>query len=267
MIRTKIKCELCGREISRSNYTKHLRSHENGNLDKISSQIHLDHDDLFCKYCGKEYKNKNSLVQHEIRCKKNPNKINTLIPGFNGKHGHVAWNKGLTKETDERVKKISETYRKNIESGKIVIKGHKHTEESKQKLSIARKKYLMNNPNKVPYLLNHSSNVSYPEKYFIDLFQKENICLQYHVRISTYELDFCDMERKIDLEIDGEQHYVDKRVVESDIKRNEYLTGLGWTIKRIRWSNYQKLTIEEKKLVINSIKELLNDKSPSDLIG
>lgn len=28
-----------------------------------------------CKYCGKECKNKNSLAQHEIRCKYNPNRI------------------------------------------------------------------------------------------------------------------------------------------------------------------------------------------------
>lgn len=31
---------------------------------------------LYCQYCHKECKNKNSLVQHEIRCKKNPNKLN-----------------------------------------------------------------------------------------------------------------------------------------------------------------------------------------------
>ena len=30
---------------------------------------------FICKYCGKECKNKNSLAQHEIRCKENPNKI------------------------------------------------------------------------------------------------------------------------------------------------------------------------------------------------
>lgn len=30
---------------------------------------------FICKYCGKVCKNKNSLVQHEIRCKENPNKI------------------------------------------------------------------------------------------------------------------------------------------------------------------------------------------------
>lgn len=30
---------------------------------------------LKCKYCGKVCKNKNSLAQHEIRCKENPNRI------------------------------------------------------------------------------------------------------------------------------------------------------------------------------------------------
>lgn len=30
---------------------------------------------LYCQYCGRECKSLNSLKQHEIRCKKNPNKI------------------------------------------------------------------------------------------------------------------------------------------------------------------------------------------------
>ena len=104
---TKIKCELCGKEISKSNYSKHLRRHE-VHPETFKESYHLDHDDLFCKYCGKECKNKNSLVQHEIRCKCNPNKCNMDITpreGFNNK-GRVAWNKGLTKETDDRVKNM-----------------------------------------------------------------------------------------------------------------------------------------------------------------
>ena len=32
-------------------------------------------DDLFCKYCSKKCKNLNSLRQHEIRCKENPDRI------------------------------------------------------------------------------------------------------------------------------------------------------------------------------------------------
>jgi hypothetical protein len=36
-----------------------------------------------CQYCGKQCKNINSLKQHECRCNQNPNKINTVIKGFN----------------------------------------------------------------------------------------------------------------------------------------------------------------------------------------
>lgn len=32
--------------------------------------------EYICKYCGKVCKNKNSLIQHEIRCKENPDRIN-----------------------------------------------------------------------------------------------------------------------------------------------------------------------------------------------
>jgi len=39
---------------------------------------------FICKYCGKECKNKNSLVQHEIRCKHNENRIKIVHPIGNG---------------------------------------------------------------------------------------------------------------------------------------------------------------------------------------
>lgn len=31
--------------------------------------------DLFCRYCNKQCKNLNSLKQHELRCKFNPNHL------------------------------------------------------------------------------------------------------------------------------------------------------------------------------------------------
>ena len=109
-------CKYCNKEISKNNITKHIRSHVNGNYDKWQNIKHqtLDHDDLFCKYCKKEYKNKNSLLQHEIRCKENPNKIDTSnsFGQLNPKY-RTAWNKGLTKETDDRVKNYANTFHKN----------------------------------------------------------------------------------------------------------------------------------------------------------
>ena len=42
----------------------------------VHNYCHFYRVDMYiCKYCGKECKNKNSLVQHEIRCRHNDNRI------------------------------------------------------------------------------------------------------------------------------------------------------------------------------------------------
>ena len=48
---------------------------------------------FICKYCGKECKNKNSLAQHEIRCKENPNRIK-IVNNFNYIKNHKSGTKG-----------------------------------------------------------------------------------------------------------------------------------------------------------------------------
>ena len=205
-----------------------------------------------CNFCDKTYNNKISYSQHQIRCKNNPNRIDTSN-AFNNKN-RSAWNKGLTKENDERIKKYSESISKNT-SGK-----HKAplSEKHKQAISDGMIKFLEANQDKVPYVLNHSSKISYPEQYFIDLFNKENIVLIYHQRVGRYQLDFSNKDLKVDIEIDGEQHYVDNRIIEHDKIRNEYLKNLGWKIYRIRWSTYKQLSFEDKQKIILDIKQLLN---------
>ena len=72
---------------------------------------------LFCQYCNRECKNINSLKNHELRCKENPNRKITKTSGMKGK---TAWNKGLTKDTDERVKKYSEKLKGNPSPGRCL---------------------------------------------------------------------------------------------------------------------------------------------------
>lgn len=116
-----IVCPICWKEIRNCNYERHLISHQNNPEyhSKLQTRQSIDHDSLYCKYCGKLCKNKNSLAQHECRCDKNPNKIATK-----------AWNKGATKETDPRVltSKVAEANKQ---------KGYKHYQEYLKDNSIA----------------------------------------------------------------------------------------------------------------------------------
>lgn len=210
-----------------------------------------------CRYCGKECKNNNSLAQHEIRCKNNPNRIISPFVEYN-KNTKVPWNKGLTKETDSRVLKSSETIKELYRSGKLIpgFAGKKHTEESKKKLSRSMKKFLKENPHMVPYLRNHSSKISYPELYFIDVFEKENIRLKHHLQIGLYQLDFYNEDLKKYVEIDGSQHHLPESIIR-DNKRTEYLKNLGWEGIRIDWAEYKTLSYDEKLKIIGSIKEFI----------
>lgn len=134
----------------------------------------------------------------------------------------------------------------------------KHTEETKKKLSEIRKKYLSENPDKVPYLLNHSSGESYPEKYFNKVFKNEGIEVERYIRLGLYELDFSIPDKKIDIEIDGNQHYYDEKIIESDKRRTEFLENDGWDIIRINWSEYQKMNFGEKNKFIIELKNYIN---------
>ena len=58
---------------------------------------------FICEFCQKALLNGNSKRNHERLCKLNPNRQISSWVKFNHERG--SWNKGLTAETDERVKK------------------------------------------------------------------------------------------------------------------------------------------------------------------
>ena len=171
----------------------------------------------------------------------------------------VVWNKGLTKDTDERVKSHALNLSSRYKSGELIGSsvGREVSEETKKKISLARIKFLTENPDKVPYLLNHySKGESYPEQYFREVLENNSIVFKQEVREKLYSLDF--VINKINLEIDGEQHYVDNKIVESDKRRTKYLESIGYKTLRVRWAHYMKLNREDKeKFIIDLIAKLL----------
>ena len=166
-----------------------------------------------CKWCDFIGETKNELLKHNHNVhfsngKSHPSWNKASYPcteqlSSAGK-SHPAWNKGLTDETSEIVANAHKKLHERYASRELVSswKGKHWSEEEKKKISETRKKYLQEHPDKVPYLLNHSSKMSYPEQYFMELFQQESIPLSFHKQVGIYQLDFYNEELKKYIEID-----------------------------------------------------------------
>jgi len=204
-----------------------------------------------CPYCELEY-SKKGISSHIWRNHGDGKDFTANNDGY--KNGRVNARKGLTKENDKATLIASEKLKAKYASGELIgsAVGRIISLETKEKISKSRIAFLKANPNMVPYLLNHKSKgESYPEKYFREILEQEKIDFIQEKQESVYSLDF--VIGTIDLEIDGEQHYVDSRIVESDKRRTIYLENMGYTIIRVRWSEYQKLNRMERKQFIKNL--------------
>lgn len=65
-------CLQCRSEVSMSNFNRHIDSNQ---CKKGGKYIPAIKDNLTCDYCTKLCKSVNSVRQHEVRCKTNPNRI------------------------------------------------------------------------------------------------------------------------------------------------------------------------------------------------
>ena len=157
-------CKYCGKEFEKKqqlaghiiwckenpNRSGKSNFNSNKNADSVRPQDILQND-LYCQFCGKQCKNLNSLRQHEVRCKNNPNRIDIKynLKNYNQlrKQGKIivantnqytkAANMGLPKP------KISDETRKKMA---MVWLGKTHSEESKQKISKSMQRVVRERP-------------------------------------------------------------------------------------------------------------------------
>ena len=121
---------------------------------------------------------------------------------------------------------------------KEVWKSHKITDEVKKKLSDAAIKNLQGS---------HCNWLNKPKSYAEEYFDKIFVNAEKQLRIGRYVLDYAWPENKEYIEVDGEQHYTEDGM-KHDEERTKVLSDLGWKcILRIRWSEYQKLSFENKQ--------------------
>lgn len=146
-----------------------------------------------------------------------------------------AWNKGLNKDLDERVRKSGRTLSKNLKEGLTKNRriGAKTSEETKLKISLSRIKYLSKHPEETPWKLFHSSKRSYPELLFEKKLKDHQIdgwIAEYQQKLYCY--DFAFPAIKLDIEIDGPTHLSDEKVIKKDIRRDMFSASNGWVVIR-----------------------------------
>lgn len=92
----------------------------------------------YCKYCGKECKNLNSLKQHECRCKENPNRKNyDCFSNYikENRKGKTQYNcEEIAKQVSTMKEKYANGYQSPLKGRCGTWVGKHHTEESKVKI-------------------------------------------------------------------------------------------------------------------------------------
>ena len=172
--------------------------------------------EFICNKCQKQFFNRFSYSAHRSHCGKN--RKNYLFNNSN------------------RLKS-KENFKKNRLQG-IKVKGHKHTEESKEKIRKKRFEYLLLKTGTTAWERRSQGKMSKLEEWFYDnLIVKYNLCDKYDI-INEYPeypyfIDFAFLNIKLAVELDGSCHFINEERIFHDLKKNNNLISLGWKIYRI----------------------------------
>lgn len=268
-----IKCEFCTKQYKGKNAKRNLSKHV------IHCIINPNKIPYTCE-CGKNFITRHQFIGHHSHCKEKESEVikkcEKCSKSFTRKHTckknkkintsdlkckfcHIQFDDGRklgghitncvlnpkTKLTREKQLKASI--------------GRTHTQETKDKLSKIRVQYLINNPDKVPYLINHSSKISHPELLFKNaLITKKITGWEYNYQQGIYQYDFAFIENKIDVEIDGGTHLTEK-VIAIDTRRDKYSNSIGWTVLRFTAKEVKK----DMQSCINKLMSILEQNNIS----
>jgi len=250
MKRIKIPCEKCGREISKSNYSKHLNSCDGVKREPFKK---LEK----CPYCEKNLKNIHA-GNHLRWCNKNPN-INEEKLEKQREILKNARSKITSKSREKQRKNIKNAWKNgaydNADFGKS-FRGKHHSKKSKIQISNSRKKFLKENPDKHPWAKN-TKFISKPCEYLKTILREKGIKFieefQPLLPNRFFSIDIAFPEKKIGIEVNGNQHYNKKGNLKPYYQnRHDLIENAQWNIIELHYSEVYKNDIVEKilKLII-----------------
>lgn len=133
-------------------------------------------------------------------------------------------------------KLLKNKIRNTSESGKLAHKKYpqnfKHTEETKNKIRVARLSFMREHPEETAW---RAKNMSYPEKCFKTLLEENDMDKKFLIyreySVFPYYIDFAFVDIKVAVEIDGSQHLEEERK-KRDENKDKLLIENGWRVVR-----------------------------------
>ena len=214
-----------------------------------------------CRICERKLDNVGNLKQHIKKCKKLSLIKDELIRLYIDESYSVKdLRKKFKLQSDDIKIILGDKVRSASLANKLAHKKYperfKHTEESKKIMREKRLEFMKNNPDKTSWRL---SNVSYPEKLFIEYVESNGLDKKYSIireySVFPYFIDFAFVNQMVAIEIDGSQHLLPERK-ERDDKKDKLLNELGWLVIRVSEKEI-KTNIGE---TFNQILSILKDK-------
>lgn len=208
------KCTVCGNVFRTRALLQVHRKEQHSGIKKTFSFTDLISYD--CPFCGRHRDNVRRCARsaHILHCYKNPDRV--------PKKGH--------KHSDEQKKLISERMKKAHAEGRAgTFPSRKNCEHS------------------------------YPEKWLIGVLNRELGLIEdkdYKTEYFFHKqfLDFAWPERKLCIEVDGQQHerFAERKL--NDAKKDENLKAENWKLLRLKWSDVCNNTQECIQQILSFLK-------------
>lgn len=125
------------------------------------------------------------------------------------------------------------------------------SDETRKKISKSVKARILNGTHK-GWASRSKLKKSFPEQYVEKILEELDIEYESELKVGKWFIDFCDINNKIALEIDGKQHELPDRK-QSDKNKDEFLINNGWKVFRIKW---KKINLQFRQYLIETIKQI-----------
>jgi very-short-patch-repair endonuclease len=207
-----------------------------------------------CAICGKDFKRNSSLAVH-VKITHGMDYLSYSILYNNFEKPICVICGGVAEYTGRGLK-----FKVTCDSG-VCSKKHRNnrvcSNVTKEKIRKKRFKYLKKRLGETAWERRTSGKMSYLEQWFFDeVITKHNLLTKFDI-INEYPeypyfIDFAFLNIRIAVEIDGKQHFRNKKNQDRDTKKQKVLMDKGWKVYRIRFDALNENTVKEFLCIISN---------------